>query len=355
MALRIAPAEQTYVCIDDGPGTEIRFEGILDAPQTFRGKLLRVNLGKTSVQLTVNGKAVPLEPSPNPAGFEFSPAAHALAAARRAALRLMAAAVRAGMVVTGTEVLTGRVRDRNGPWVSERLLELGVELAHVTICGDRPEDIEAQLRFLAAQGVDLILTSGGLGPTADDMTVEVVARFAERELQLDEPLEQRIVEIVRPLMERLGHTDVEAIRAANSKQALIPDGRARDRAGRDGAGRRGAQHAAGDRAAGTAVRAAGHVGAGARDAAGAGGAGRPAGLRAGDAAPVRDPRVGDRRDAAGRRAADRGLRPARDHDLPAPRGGRGGHALRAGRRGCLRGAGADRRRASRRAAVLARR
>ncbi len=63
--------------------------------------------------------------------------------------------VRAGIVVTGTEVLTGgRVADRNGPWVADRLLELGVELAHITICGDRPADIEAQLRFLAAEGVD---------------------------------------------------------------------------------------------------------------------------------------------------------------------------------------------------------
>ena len=71
---------------------------------------------------------------------------------------------RAGIVVTGTEVLTGRVRDRNGPWLADRLLELGVELAHITICGDRPQDIEAQLRFLADEGVDLIVTSGGLGP-----------------------------------------------------------------------------------------------------------------------------------------------------------------------------------------------
>jgi nicotinamide-nucleotide amidase len=128
------------------------------------------------------------------------------------------------MVVTGTEVLTGRVRDRNGPWVAEQLLELGVELAHVTICGDRPEDIEAQLRFLADEGVDLILTSGGLGPTADDLTVAVVARFAGRSLVLDEQLEQRIADIVRPLMERLGRTDFDAIRTANAKQALIPEG-----------------------------------------------------------------------------------------------------------------------------------
>src|SRR5919108_1140315 len=135
-------------------------------------------------------------------------------------------APRAGIVVTGTEVLTGRVRDRNGPWLSDRLLELGVELAHITICGDRPRDIEAQLRFLADQGVDLILTSGGLGPTADDMTVEVVARFAGRKLVLDEALEERIGEILRPLMRRFRRWDPEEMRAANRKQALIPEGAA---------------------------------------------------------------------------------------------------------------------------------
>jgi nicotinamide-nucleotide amidase len=131
---------------------------------------------------------------------------------------------RAGIVVTGTEVLTGRVRDRNGPWLSDRLLELGVELAHITICGDRPRDIEAQLRFMADQGVDLIVTSGGLGPTADDMTVEVVARFRGLELALDEALEDRIAEILRPLMKRFRYWDPDAVRAANRKQALVPKG-----------------------------------------------------------------------------------------------------------------------------------
>jgi nicotinamide-nucleotide amidase len=131
---------------------------------------------------------------------------------------------RAGIVITGTEVLTGRVRDRNGPWLSDRLLELGVELAHITICGDRPQDIEAQLRFMAEQGVDLIVTSGGLGPTADDMTVEVVARFRGLELALDEALEDRIAEILRPLMKRFRYWDPDAMRAANRKQALVPHG-----------------------------------------------------------------------------------------------------------------------------------
>ena len=126
--------------------------------------------------------------------------------------------------MTGTEVLSGRVRVRNGPWIADRLLELGVELAHITICGDRPEDIDAQLRFMADEGVDLIVTSGGLGPTADDMTVEMVARFAGRELVLDDELEDKIAAILKPLMARFSHWDFDAVRAANRKQALIPEG-----------------------------------------------------------------------------------------------------------------------------------
>ncbi|OBG95899.1 competence/damage-inducible protein A [Mycobacterium sp. E3251] len=136
----------------------------------------------------------------------------------------MAVSARAGIVVTGTEVLTGRVQDANGPWIADRLLELGVELAHITICGDRPEDIEAQLRFMADQGMDLIVTSGGLGPTADDMTVEVVARFCNRELVLDDETERKIANILEKLMARFEGVEFEAVRAANRKQAMIPAG-----------------------------------------------------------------------------------------------------------------------------------
>ena len=141
--------------------------------------------------------------------------------------RLMPVSARAGIVVTGTEVLTGRVQDRNGPWIADRLLELGVELAHITICGDRLADIEAQLRFMAEQRVDLIVTSGGLGPTADDMTVEVVARFCGRELVLDAAVENKIAAILKKLMGRNPAFDpgnFDSIRAANRKQAMVPAG-----------------------------------------------------------------------------------------------------------------------------------
>jgi cytoskeleton protein RodZ len=71
--LRITPITPTYVCVDKGPGTPVTFEGILDAPQTFRGRVVRVNLGKTDVELRANGRRVPLAPGPEPVGFVFRP------------------------------------------------------------------------------------------------------------------------------------------------------------------------------------------------------------------------------------------------------------------------------------------
>jgi hypothetical protein len=73
VVLRIAPANEVYVCVDTGPGTEIRFNGIISEPQTFRGRRLRVNLGKTDVQVTKNGKPVAIEPGPEAVGFVFTP------------------------------------------------------------------------------------------------------------------------------------------------------------------------------------------------------------------------------------------------------------------------------------------
>jgi nicotinamide-nucleotide amidase len=130
--------------------------------------------------------------------------------------------VRAGIVVTGTEVLGGRVLDRNGPWLADRLRELGVDLAQITIVGDRPADMLAALRWCESLGVGLIVTSGGLGPTADDMTAAVVGEFCGREMVLDEALEGRIREILRPMSARWPNLDIEAIHASNRKQAVVP-------------------------------------------------------------------------------------------------------------------------------------
>jgi hypothetical protein len=74
VALRIAPQGDTYVCVDRGPETEPVFEGTIIEPRTFRGRRLRVNLGRRAVEVTANGKPVTIEPSPEPIGFEFTPA-----------------------------------------------------------------------------------------------------------------------------------------------------------------------------------------------------------------------------------------------------------------------------------------
>ena len=131
--------------------------------------------------------------------------------------------VRAGILITGTEVLSGYVTDRNGPWISEQLADLGVEVAEITVVGDRPEDLESALRHMRDERLDLIFTSGGLGPTADDLTAEVVGRFAGRELVLDEEMEQKIADIIARYARRL-RFDPEAVREANRKQAMVPEG-----------------------------------------------------------------------------------------------------------------------------------
>ena len=141
----------------------------------------------------------------------------------RGLTRVGRVAVRAGIVVTGTEVLTGRVSDRNGPWVAEELRRLGVDVGAVVVVGDRPEDLRDALRFLA--GEDLVITTGGLGPTADDLTAQVVGHVQGRPSAVDPELEREIAGIVEGLMDGRGwRADPEATAAGVRKQALVPDG-----------------------------------------------------------------------------------------------------------------------------------
>ncbi len=108
---------------------------------------------------------------------------------------------RAVVVVTGSELVRGERTDRNGPFLAAEALSHGLEPARITIVGDAPAELEAVLREgLAA---DACLVSGGLGPTHDDRTVELVARAAGLELVVDEALEREIEEISRNVAERL--------------------------------------------------------------------------------------------------------------------------------------------------------
>lgn len=132
---------------------------------------------------------------------------------------------RAGIVVTGTEVLTGRVSDRNGPWLAEQLRQTGVDVGFTVVVGDRPRDLLDALDFLAGASVDLILTSGGLGPTADDLTAAIVGQWQGRASVPDPELEDRIAAIVARLNARRSWSvDPAAVAAGTAKQALVPGG-----------------------------------------------------------------------------------------------------------------------------------
>ena len=109
---------------------------------------------------------------------------------------------RAVVVVTGSELVRGERTDRNGPFLAAEALSHGLEPARITIVGDAPAELETVLR--EGLEADACLVSGGLGPTHDDRTVELVARAAGLDLVVDEALEREIESISRSVAERLG-------------------------------------------------------------------------------------------------------------------------------------------------------
>jgi nicotinamide-nucleotide amidase len=125
------------------------------------------------------------------------------------------------VVVTGSELVRGDRTDLNGPFLAAELLRLGVEPARILIVGDRADELEEALR--EGLRADLCVVSGGLGPTHDDRTVELMARAAGAGLRLDESLYEQIGAISRGFAERLGrpYTDFEP---GVRKQATIPEG-----------------------------------------------------------------------------------------------------------------------------------
>ena len=133
-----------------------------------------------------------------------------------------AARPRAVVVVTGSELVRGERTDLNGPFLARALLALGLEPARIEIVGDDPAELESAVRD-AVSSAELVATSGGLGPTHDDRTVEIVAKVAGRELRVDESLEAEIEGISRAVAERLKRPYADFAPGVR-KQATLPAG-----------------------------------------------------------------------------------------------------------------------------------
>ena len=226
MNVRIAPdGADLRLRRQRAQGTPVVFEGTLEEPRTFRnaeGAAGQPRAARSATVTRERARRWRSSRAPSRSGSSSPATARRRSTEGASALRVSArarhrrhrhrGADRAGARPQRAVAVGPAARARASTWPTSRSAATG------------REDMEAQLRFLAEQGVDLIVTSGGLGPTADDLTLEVVARFAGRELALDEALEERIADILRPLMKRWRNLDFDAVRAANRKQALVPEG-----------------------------------------------------------------------------------------------------------------------------------
>lgn len=121
----------------------------------------------------------------------------------------------AAMIVIGDEILSGRTRDANMHHLAGRLTEMGIDLCEARVIGDRAETIIATVGELAARH-DHVFTSGGIGPTHDDITAEAVARA------FDTPISIR--DDARDILERHYAGTGRDLTEARLRMARIPDG-----------------------------------------------------------------------------------------------------------------------------------
>ncbi len=223
----VTPTDATYACIDNGEGTAGGVRGHAGERADVQGRQRRLrSTSASAVDMRANGKAVSIPDSPEPVGYDFTRRARTRGGHHP--LRVSGPAREARAPESSSPAprcSPAGCQDRNGPWLSDRLMRAGHrpgpdhDLRRPARGHGGPAALPSE-----SQGVDLIVTSGGLGPTADDLTLAVVAEFAGRPLALDEALEGRIADILDPLTKRWQNLDWDAVRAANRKQALVPEG-----------------------------------------------------------------------------------------------------------------------------------
>ena len=121
--------------------------------------------------------------------------------------------MRAEIMAVGTELLLGDILNTNAQFLARELANLGIEVYYQTVVGDNPQRLKDTI-FHAFSRADLIITTGGLGPTEDDLTKETAAEYFGVDLVLDEKALARI----QAFFDRIGRPMTQN----NVKQAMVP-------------------------------------------------------------------------------------------------------------------------------------
>lgn len=127
------------------------------------------------------------------------------------------------LITIGYEILDGRILNTNSKWLAEKITSIGGKVARMVTVGDSIKDISSSIREAIKRRVDWIITSGGLGPTYDDVTLEGVARALKRDLVLNKRAYEMLKERYRMLAER-GIVESSELTPSRLKMAMLPKG-----------------------------------------------------------------------------------------------------------------------------------
>jgi len=123
--------------------------------------------------------------------------------------------MKAEIISIGSEILRGQITDTNANFIAKKLVELGIDLEHISVVSDKPESLLSTLK-LAFQRSDLIITNGGLGPTEDDITYQTMARALNLKLIKYPEAEENLKRILKKIN--------KTISPSNLKQTYLPEG-----------------------------------------------------------------------------------------------------------------------------------
>ena len=121
----------------------------------------------------------------------------------------------AELIAVGTEILLGEIVNTDAQVISQGLSELGINVYYQTVVGDNPERLERAVRE-AKDRADIIITTGGLGPTLDDLTKETLAKVFGKKMMLHQPS----LDSIREFFQKIGRE----MTPNNEKQAWLPEG-----------------------------------------------------------------------------------------------------------------------------------